>query len=117
MKLSTLGKIVQAEWLRSAEIRKEIQIFDDEFVVMPNHLHGINWIVDVGADGVRPENERAHTMRPDETSAQPNNGRMPSPPQPKTRTHTVRPYEGRRVLWDHLSQASRRQSHQGLNAN
>jgi len=67
MILSPLGKIVHAEWMRSAEIRKEIQIFDDEFVVMPNHLHGINWIVNVGADGVRPEN-----------GAQPNNGRMPS---------------------------------------
>jgi len=57
MKLSVLGEIVREEWLRSAEIRKEIQIFDDEFVVMPNHLHGVNWIVDVGADGVRPTDD------------------------------------------------------------
>lgn len=55
MKLSALGEIVRQEWFRSAEIRKEIQLFDDEFTVMPNHLHGINWIVEsVGADGIRP---------------------------------------------------------------
>ena len=61
MKLSALGEIVREEWLRSAEIRKEIQIFEDEFVVMPNHLHGINWIMEsVGADGVRPTKPDAH---------------------------------------------------------
>lgn len=66
MKLSPLGKIVQEEWFRSAEIRKEIQLFEDEFVVMPNHGHGIVWIVDntVGADGVRPNIERTPAMRP-----------------------------------------------------
>ena len=71
MKLSALGKIVHEEWFRSAEIRKEIQLFDDEFMVMPNHGHGIIWIVDtmVGADGVRLKND-----------IQPDNGRMPSAP-------------------------------------
>ncbi|MGB7875341.1 MAG: hypothetical protein WBL25_13240 [Anaerolineales bacterium] len=55
MKLSALGMIVQEEWFRSAQIRKEIQLFDDEFIVMPNHGHGIIRIIEiVGADGVRP---------------------------------------------------------------
>ncbi len=39
MKLNSIGKIAEAEWLRSAELRAEIVL--DEFVVMPNHLHGI----------------------------------------------------------------------------
>ena len=69
MKLSALGEIVREEWLRSAEIRKEIQIFDDGFVIMPNHLHGINWIINVGADGVRPDDDAAVKT-----------GRMPSAP-------------------------------------
>jgi REP element-mobilizing transposase RayT len=46
MKLNRRGGIVQEEWFRSAEIRKEIRLFLDEFVVMPNHIHGIVWIVD-----------------------------------------------------------------------
>lgn len=55
MHLTDLGKIVQEEWLRSASLREEIRVYPDEFVIMPNHLHGIVWIVPVGADGVRPE--------------------------------------------------------------
>jgi REP element-mobilizing transposase RayT len=39
MMLNEFGQIVQNEWLKSAEIRKEIRI--DKFVVMPNHFHGI----------------------------------------------------------------------------
>ena len=62
MQCSPLGKIVQEEWLRSIGIRKEIAIHDDEFIVMPNHHHGIVWIIgDVGADGVRPDD----SIRPD----------------------------------------------------
>jgi REP element-mobilizing transposase RayT len=57
MRVNAIGKIVQEEWFRSARIRKEIHLIEDEFVVMPNHIHGIVWIdtPTVGADGVRPE--------------------------------------------------------------
>ena len=40
--LSAFGAIAEEEWLRSAEIRKEMAL--DAFVVMPNHLHGVVWI-------------------------------------------------------------------------
>ena len=66
MKLSPLGEIVREEWFRSAQIRKEIRLVDDEFMLMPNHGHGIIWIVDtVGADGVRPDRVRPDGVRPD----------------------------------------------------
>jgi len=39
MCLNQLGKIVTQEWLRTPEIRPEITL--DEWIVMPNHLHGI----------------------------------------------------------------------------
>jgi REP element-mobilizing transposase RayT len=56
MKLSALGQIVHDEWMRSIGVRKEIQLYEDEFTVMPNHAHGIVWIVEtVGTDGIRPE--------------------------------------------------------------
>ena len=67
IRLSPIGKIVQAEWFHSAEIRQEIRLFEDEFVVMPNHIHGIVWIVEneiVGADGVRPQGVRPQGVRP-----------------------------------------------------
>ncbi len=50
MQLSAIGTIVLEEWLRSPEIRAEIEL--DEWIIMPNHLHGI--VVIVGAHGGAP---------------------------------------------------------------
>jgi REP element-mobilizing transposase RayT len=33
------GALVREEWLRAASIRPNVEL--DEFVIMPNHLHGI----------------------------------------------------------------------------
>lgn len=53
MKLNQNGKIVQSEWQRSSEIRDEMIL--DEFIIMPNHLHGIILInKNVGATGRSP---------------------------------------------------------------
>jgi len=37
--LNDAGRIVQQEWLRSAELRKEVVL--DRFVTLPNHVHGL----------------------------------------------------------------------------
>ncbi|MBI3247833.1 MAG: hypothetical protein HYZ50_15120 [Deltaproteobacteria bacterium] len=39
MRLSEYGQIVKEEWLRTLLLRPGVDL--DEFVVMPNHLHGI----------------------------------------------------------------------------
>ena len=39
--LSPLGKIIHDEWFHSSQLRQEIDLKEDEFVIMPNHLHGI----------------------------------------------------------------------------
>jgi len=39
MCLSDFGVIVNQQWLKSFELRREL--FLDEFIVMPNHLHGL----------------------------------------------------------------------------
>jgi len=39
MILNEFGKIVDEEWLKTKEIRKNIDL--DYYVIMPNHLHGI----------------------------------------------------------------------------
>lgn len=53
--LIPIGEIVQDEWFASADIRKEIRLDPEDFVVMPNHIHGVVQIVeDVGAHGMRP---------------------------------------------------------------
>jgi putative transposase len=44
MRLSPVGKIVAEEWQKTAQIRKYVTL--DEWVIMPNHLHGIVIISD-----------------------------------------------------------------------
>ena len=39
MVLSEAGRVAEAEWYKSAELRKGLIL--DEFVVMPNHVHGL----------------------------------------------------------------------------
>lgn len=57
MCLNDFGQIVSEEWINSREIRPNIQL--DEFVVMPNHFHGIIII---------HESERAHGCAPLQTN-------------------------------------------------
>jgi len=66
MQLNEIGQIVVEEWLQSRMIRKEIDF--DQWVIMPNHLHGIVLIEPtdpVGANGCLPTKEdHSHRMVP-----------------------------------------------------
>ncbi len=51
--LNDTGRIVETEWLQTAEIRDNV--FTDAYIVMPNHFHGILFIeemANVGATGL-----------------------------------------------------------------
>ncbi len=77
LELSPYGAIVREEWFKTAIVRPYVRLYDDEFVVMPNHVHGIIWIVgdavgttDVvtlgrGAAALRPCNHDDHGMTSD----------------------------------------------------
>ncbi len=53
MRLNKYGVIAKDQWRRSEQIREEIKL--DEFIIMPNHLHGIVFIENtVGANGRSP---------------------------------------------------------------
>jgi len=41
MKLSTLGKIVESEWLKTPDLRPDMNLILDNFVVMSDHFHAI----------------------------------------------------------------------------
>jgi len=41
MRLSEIGKIVENEWLKTFELRPDMNLINDEFVIMPNHFHAI----------------------------------------------------------------------------
>ena len=38
------GEIARSEWFRTMQLRDRVELFEDEFVVMPNHIHGIIWL-------------------------------------------------------------------------
>ena len=46
IELNDLGKIVETEWLKSPELRPDMNLELFEYVVMPNHFHGIIYIDD-----------------------------------------------------------------------
>ncbi|GLI32783.1 transposase [Desulforhabdus amnigena] len=72
MRLNTAGKIVADEWVKTEEIRNEIEM--DEWVVMPNHLHGI--LVITGS-GITPHGEGDRRCRGDQPVA-------PTGPRPRS---------------------------------
>ena len=44
MSINKIGTIVQAEWMRTADIRSNV--LTDEFTIMPNHIHGIWYLIE-----------------------------------------------------------------------
>lgn len=46
MHANILGTIAIDEWFKTAALRKNVILFENEFVLMPNHIHGIVHIVE-----------------------------------------------------------------------
>jgi putative transposase len=46
MCLNKFGKIAETEWLKTPRLRDHIKL--DEYIIMPNHLHGIVIIAEKG---------------------------------------------------------------------
>lgn len=55
MILSVIGEIVQGEWIKTLEIRKEI--IEHAFIMMPNHVHGL---VSIDANAIREPSVASH---------------------------------------------------------
>ncbi|MDP3450950.1 MAG: hypothetical protein Q8R87_10235 [Anaerolineaceae bacterium] len=45
MRVNEYGRIAREEWLKTQKIRPNVEVLEDEFVVMPNHFHGIVHII------------------------------------------------------------------------
>lgn len=56
--LNNIGKIVAQEWLKSSQIRKEIEL--DQWIIMPNHLHGIVIIIKDNDDEIKEKETNNH---------------------------------------------------------
>jgi len=40
------GVIARNEWFKTAQLQQYLTINEDEFVIVPNHAHGVIWIKD-----------------------------------------------------------------------
>lgn len=63
--LSNLGRVVEANWLRTPMIRPQVQL--DSYVVMPNHVHGI-LVIDGDSSGSTRHNSAGGRMQDAPTS-------------------------------------------------
>jgi putative transposase len=59
MKLNSFGEIAYNEWFKAAELRLNVNLFKEQFVVMPNHVHGNIWLIyELGTRQHRVSTER-----------------------------------------------------------
>lgn len=85
--LSPIGNIARHEWLKTAELRKNVKL--DEFIIMPNHFHGIIFIYPI----VVVETQRADTVETQRAaSLQPLHFNKPSP-KPNSLSAIIRSYK------------------------
>jgi hypothetical protein len=98
------GKILEKEWLRTPGVRLGVEL--DEFVVMPNHLHGILIIGegDTNEGGIAFSFPNSWCHR---TRIQINNGKAN---QPHT-CHTRRSRLATQLLWTRYSKRRRPSPH------
>lgn len=76
VQLSPLGEIIKKEWEKTAVLRNNVSL--DEFVIMPNHIHGIFQLHNppVGAGGSPVQNVSSSEKH----NTQPANGRTAGKP-------------------------------------
>ncbi|MFA7325883.1 MAG: transposase [Candidatus Kapaibacterium sp.] len=55
MHLSKIGVILETEWYKTPELRKDLNLELDEFVIMPNHFHCIIILNEIGSNNVDTE--------------------------------------------------------------
>lgn len=90
MHLSETGKIVYAEWLKTFELRQDMNLYMGEFVVMPNHFHAIIGI------GENPYNNHGYAMHGVSTTIQTNETTKPANkfgPQSKNLASIIRGFK------------------------
>lgn len=57
MQLSPIGEIVEKEWLKTFEMRPDMNLFMGEYITMPNHWHGI---ITIGENEYNTERKVKH---------------------------------------------------------
>jgi hypothetical protein len=90
MTLSAIGQIVDEEWRRSFDVRADMNLIMDEYVIMPNHFHAIV-IVGENKYNVRSKDARDSIAAPVPGISKRSNG---FGPQSKNVSAVVRGFKG-----------------------
>ncbi len=90
MVLNEYGQIAFSEWVKTPEIRPNVEL--DEFIVMPNHIHGIIRITHRGE--LHSPNIESHS--PDCESHSPNSGGESNTPDFMGECNSPQPYSPQR---------------------
>ena len=81
MDLSEIGEIMVNEWLKTPVVRPDMNLILDEFVIMPNHVHGI---IIIGKNGYNNQESKCHDNRRDAMHGVSTAKHKPNPdPNPK----------------------------------
>ena len=83
MQLSAIGKIVKSEWLKTFEMRVDMNLWMGEYVVMPNHFHAI---IGIGKN-------QYNTQRDTNTTNTPNTPKNKFGPQSKNLASIIRGFK------------------------
>jgi REP element-mobilizing transposase RayT len=98
MMLSEIGKIAESEWLKTFDMRPDMNLRMGEYVVMPNHFHGIITIgenqynkgLNVLGDGGGIGRDAMHCVS---TASSPNRAKNKFGPQSKNLASIVRGFK------------------------
>jgi len=90
MFLSELGKLLQNEWLKTPDIRPDMNIILDEFVIMPDHFHAIIIIGENQYNQNKIQAHRGNVMHDVSTTNQNNNYHNEFGPQLKNLSSVIR---------------------------
>ena len=85
MHLNHVGRIVKDEWFRTGTLRTHVRVLPQEFVVMPNHVHGIVWFLDLAVDAASAQTSIGAPVVLTDT---------PSSPRPETIARPAGPPRG-----------------------
>jgi len=101
MKLSKIGIIAEQEWLKTPAIRPDMNIKLDEFIVMPNHIHGI---IKIGDNQYNKRNAVINDEVETNTNAQ-SDTKNKFAPQSKNLASIIRGFKSAVTLQAHLIHA------------
>lgn len=57
--MNQCGKIIENEWMKTAQIRNNVEL--DEYIIMPNHFHGVLFIKSRGVLQYSPTKNKFHS--------------------------------------------------------